>query len=159
MQKYKKPNIPAELGINPFTSKSGLVIPIRNVVQPNRYYKDEEGHLINIEDELEMDEYTKFYKSSKRRLAINKLNLRAKELYLWVMQECDTNKDYFWLNHERYMEENGVSSLNTYKEACNDLIKNGFIGLTITKHVYWVNPNYFFAGSRVKRYPENVVKM
>jgi hypothetical protein len=56
------------------------------------------------------------------------------------------------------MQENKISSLNTYKDAIKELIKYGFVNSTTVQDVYWINPEFFFKGDRLKKYSSNVKK-
>jgi hypothetical protein len=71
------------------------------------------------------------------------------------MFEIDAGEDYLWINRERCLTENDIS-LNTYKKAIDELIKNGLITYTTVKDIYWINPNFFFHGDRVRKYKDNV---
>lgn len=100
--------------------------------------------------------YTKIYTCSKNRKHIMKLSTRAKELYLWLIYELEKNEDYVWINVDRYMEECDISSTTTYQNTIKDLQKFGVICPTVVKDVYWINPLFFFNGSRIEKYPTKV---
>lgn len=154
MNKYKKPEFNEEkLGKNPFLLN--LVIPVRKEAVEGRWVKDE-GILVPLELEMEIDEYCKIYIDSRRRKDINKLTARAKDLFVWILYTIETNKDHMWLNKRRYMDECNVKSINTYKEALNEMISGGMLSKTIVTDVMWINPDYFFKGSRVNLFPKNV---
>ena len=61
-------------------------------------------------------------------------------------------KDYIYLNKKLYMQESGISSINTIKTALSGLIDNKIIALSPVKDYYYINPLYFYSGSRVKKY-------
>lgn len=56
------------------------------------------------------------------------------------------------------MDENDVSSVNTYKGAVRELLLGGYLYLSVIKDVYWINPHYFFHGNRVNIFPQNIVR-
>lgn len=152
---YKKPVFDEEdLGVNPFLR--GLEIKV-NIREDGDIYKKEDDVLINNKRVMEYTPYTKVYITPANRKIVNTLSDKAKSLYLWLMYEADTNKDFIWLNYKRYMIENEIKSYTTYANAIKELIRYGFVATTITKDVYWVNPDFFFRGSRVQTFPENVV--
>lgn len=154
MNKYKKPEFTVEkLGKNPFLIN--LVIPVRKEVVPNKWMKDD-GIIVPLEIEMEIDEYCKIYIDAKRRKDINKLSARAKDLFVWILYTIETNKDHLWLNKKRYMDECNVKSINTYKDALNEMIAGGMLSKTIVTDVMWINPDYFFKGSRVNEFPKNI---
>ena len=153
MKRLIKPKYTEEdLGINPHIDK--LLIPINRVTLADRYKRDEDV-LVNDEMDLEDTPFSKVYASSDCKSAIYKMPSRAKELYLWLVYEVSSGDDNIWLNRNRFMKENKVS-LNTFKVAVMDLISRGIISYTIVKDVYWINPHYFFRGSRVAKFPKNL---
>jgi len=156
MQKYKKPTFTEEdLGVNPFAQS--LKIPV-NEIEFKNVYKKEEDMLLPLVKEVEKTPITKLYTTSEHRKFTNNLSLRSKELLLWIMYEVKYGEDFLWVNKKRYMEECNISSLNTYKEAIKELIRYGYVGLTVIQDVYWINPLFFFKGDRIAKYPNNVVK-
>ena len=55
-----------------------------------------------------------------------------------------------------YMNENEISSINTYKTAVQELCKYLFIyphAKTIYKDYYWINPSLMFSGNRIDLNP------
>lgn len=153
MQKYTKPKFDIKkLGINPCTSS--LVIPVNELAFKDQYRK-EDGMLINALAEVEATPFTKLFVTAERRKLVAALNSSAKELYLWLLYEVNVSEDALWINKERFMEENNTS-LNTYKKAVEELIRYAFIAYTVIKDVYWINPDFFFRGDRIKKYPKNI---
>lgn len=143
-----------KMGLNPFTET--LVIPItRRNIYGN--YKRSEGGLIPAEFDYDATSHAKLFCDSDRRYLNNSLTLRAKELLLWVMFQVNNAQDYIWINKTMYMEENNITSINTYKEALADLVKKKYLSITLIKDVYWINPNYFFKGNRLAKYPNNII--
>lgn len=155
MQKYNKPKFEyAKLGINPCTLT--LEVPIRNLVKKHQFEKDKDDDIfVNVEVTVEATLYTKMYITSELRKLVSALSPSAKELYLWIMYEVEVGEEALWINRDRFMEENSTS-LNTYKKAVEELHRYAFIASTTIKDVYWINPNFFFKGDRVKKYPKQV---
>lgn len=154
MNKYKKPIINEEsLGSNPFIGS--LVVLVNRISLDGKFKKDDEV-LVPLELDVEYTPSCKVYADSGRRNVMIALTPRAKDLLLWFIYEVKNNKDWLWLNKKRYMEECGLQSVNTYKSALNDLIKHNFIGLTVIKDVFWINPHYIFNGNRVKCFQKQV---
>ena len=156
MQKYSKPKFNyKDLGINPCTIS--LQIPVNIVTVPYQYQRDKDDDmLVNVQLELERTEYSKLYTSSERRKLISSLSTASKELYLWLMFEIKYGEDALWINKNRFMIENRTS-VNTYKKAVEELAKYAFIAYTVIKDVYWINPDFFFKGDRLKKYPDKKV--
>lgn len=155
MQKYTKPLFSEDqLGLNPFVVS--LQIPVA-VLQFKNQYRKEGDVLINVEKEVESTVFAKLYCSAERRVLANNLSLRSKELLVWVMYEIDSGKDYLWINKARYMEEIRITAIDTYRNALKELIRYGFMHQSLVKDVYWINPDMFFKGDRIKRFPTKIV--
>jgi hypothetical protein len=154
MSRYKKPEIDeSALGVNPFLS--GLTIKVNKKITGDKFKQD--GEFWSKADvEFEAAPFCKIFSDSERRLKMVSLHPRAKDLLLWVIFEANANKDWLWINKVRYMEENRVSSINTYKAAVNELMQAGFITRTVITDVFWINPHYFFAGNRITKFKEHV---
>lgn len=156
MQKYKKPKFTyAQLGHNPCVN-SGFVVEVNSITFKDQYKKDSSGLLLPVNTEVENVPYTKVYVTSSRRIIISGLSPSAKELYLWIFFEIEHGKDALWINKDRFMLENHTS-LNTYKKALDELIRYALLAFTVVKDVYWINPDFFFKGNRIEKYPDNIV--
>lgn len=151
----KKEKIDEEqLKTNPLTAHDFKVI-IRKLVSKGSYTKDGE-HWLPSGHFVEQQPATRLYHQVENRLLVSLLSPGAKSLFLWIMYELDVSKDYLWINKERYMKENNITSINTYKEARNQLITSLVITPTIYTDTYWINPKIFFCGSRVTKYPDHL---
>lgn len=157
MKKNKKPVIDeSKLGNNLFLIN--LKIPVNKVVLSGQYKPDKDGDLLPVEVELEKDAICKVYVDANRRKMMVLLSARAKDLLLWLIYEVESGKDWLWINKDRYMAESNVKAYNTYKDARNELINNSFLQSTTIQNVYFINPHFFFNGSRVNNFPKNVVR-
>lgn len=144
-QRYKKPVIDeSRLVNNPFAL--GLVIPVVKRTEKTKYTKLEEG-MFNVDYYMERESPVRVYVSSVRRKLMNGLSANGHKLLHWCMQVIDVNKDWFWLNKGRYMEETGIS-YNTYKKCVEELQDSGLLSKTSINDVFWFNPEFFFRGSR-----------
>jgi hypothetical protein len=157
MSRVKKPAInEKKLPQNPFANS--LVIPVVGKILENHYKIDKDATKIPYEVELEYNPFVKVYSTKAHRLIVNHLQSCTKELMLWIMYSIEHGKDYIWINKKRYMEECSVS-LNTYKKALREMIRYGLLVPTgLYDNTYWINPDFFFKGSRVNKYPKNVQK-
>lgn len=158
---FKKHVTDDMVGLNPFTV--GLKIPVNILVSDKYWEKDYvEGNPVVVPADLELERtpYCKLYIDAKRRKKVGELSARGKDLLTFIMYEVETGKDYVWINKGLYMKENKVASLTTYKSALKELISNGFLSGTVfaSNGWYFINPDLFFNGSRVKKFPNNVVK-
>ncbi len=160
MNKYDKPKFDEEdLGENVFLDK--LEVLVSRVRSDNNYkvhdvHSGEDAIFELANYDYEKVAYCKVFADAGRRLKMVQLSPRAKDLLLWVMYEVKQGKDWIWLNKVRYMEENNIGSINTYRTALNDLIKKKYLGITVISDVYWINPDFFFNGNRIKSFPNNI---
>lgn len=155
---YSKPKVDESKFIaNPLVGSDFKII-VNKVRDSKTFIKDGEDWLPK-EYELEKEQITKVYTKAENRLIIAELSSAAQRLYVWLLYEVDAGKDYMWLNRKRYMEENRIKSVNSYKKAVNELSRYLIIYPTLeVKHdYYWINPRLFFSGSRPNKYPKNVI--
>lgn len=157
MSDKNRPKVDEEkIGKNPFVAN--LKIIVRNMPLVGQWKRDEDGIMLPAEMEMEIDPVCKLYINPSLRKEVNKLTPRAIDLLMWVCYSTDSGTDWLWLSSKRYMSERGIKSYNTFKDAVRDLVGNNFLQPTIYQGVYWINPIFFFNGSRVNKYPKNVVR-
>jgi hypothetical protein len=156
----------ADLGKNPFTQEN-FAIHVRTITTKKRIYEsdvyDEEikqsATVVEIKTNhhVEAETYTKVFTRSAYRLHIMALSSRAKDLYLWLIYEVENGDDHLVLNKKRYMEEASVST-TTLKGAIQDLHRMLILSPTVVENVYWINPLFFFKGSRIEKYKDKLNK-
>lgn len=157
MNPIKKPKVDEDaIGTNPFIVP--LQVTVKEIEFTNQLKKDKDGDWISPKVLLENEPCVKLYVSTDKRKIINKLDDKSKSMLLWIFYTVERNKDYIWINKERYKEEQEIKSENTVRGAVKNLIRYGLIQYTIVKDVYWINPDFFFFGNRVKKYPNNLIK-
>ena len=153
----KKPIFEEEdLGGNPFVGGDFKVL-VRSVLEGSKYVMSDDV-LVPSEVEFEKEDYVKLYVKPEYRKMIGLLSNGGRSLLLWCIYELDSAKDYLWINKRRYMEEYDIKSVNTFKGSLSELVRMNVLSPTVKKGVYWINPRLFFHGSRVNKYPKNVVK-
>lgn len=146
-----------DLGENVF--KDSFVIPVNERQFDKQYTLDKDGEtLIPVIQDVEATPITKVFVTPERRKIVNFLSPKAKSFFLWLMYELDAGKDYTWINKDRYMKELEITSVNTIKDAIKELHRYALISPTVIKDVYWINPDFFFRGDRIRKYPKNVKK-
>lgn len=154
----KRPNIkPEEFVANPLIN-SEFKIEVLKFTDTKAFTTDAEQLHLPKEYELEREKAVKVYTKSEHRLFVSKLSPGAKSLFLWLIYEVEAGKDYLWINKQRYMEENSIASINTYKTAVDELSRYLFIYPSLVKDVYWINPRLFFCGNRVAKYKNHIVQ-
>ena len=159
MKRELKPEINKNnLGVNPLTVNDLEIKVVEKVYTGSFKHKD--GDIIHNTGLIEYDSCTKVYNKASNRLFASKLTAGSKSLLLWLIFEMDYNEDYIWINKTRYMEENDISSINTYKKAITELTRYCVIYPMLGKrNVYWINPRLMFNGNRITKYPDSVIKI
>lgn len=151
----KKPIIDEKiLGTTPFINLFN--IPVNTIYFKNQYFKNKDGELETLKREVEQTPFIRMFINSDKRKIVNKLYPSTKDLYLWLLFTIESGKDYVWINKTRYMEET-ETSVNTYKKAITQLVTEHLLLTTNIKDVFWINPDMFFRGDRVKKYPQNIL--
>jgi hypothetical protein len=143
------------LGINPLAGGDFRIL-VRKLEMGGSYKIGDEGVLLPVEVDVESESYIKMYCDRDKRLLIANLSNGAMRLYMYIMFSIDYGKDWVEIGYRRYMEENGVKSINTYKSSLAELCRYLFVYPSLVDGVYWINPRLFFKGSRVNKYPKNV---
>ena len=149
---YRRPKIKEELMINNPLITNGFKI---EVVKMHKMLVTDKG-VVNDYFDCEAEPLVKMYIKAEYRSAYSRLSGKAKGLFGWIIYELESGKDWLWINKARYMKECNVS-LNTYKPAVNELCVSLFLAKSIYMDTYFINPRIFFKGSRVNKYPGNVV--
>lgn len=140
---------------NPFSYT--LSLPVTEVISDLHYKKDpEDGLILNSSFYQEKINSVRIYHCEGSKQAVYNLSGCAQRLYLFILYNLKAGKDWFQINQEHYMSQNGIKSATTFKEARGELIRYNFIIPTIYKSVVWINPNLFFSGNRLKKYPSKI---
>lgn len=147
----------SDLGLNPMVD-AGFEIKVRDLITTVTVGSGYGSSRVDVPKTVEAEEYCKVFTKVAYRKHVMSLSSKAKELFLWLIYEVDTAKEYACINSDRYKAEAGVSD-NTYRAALKELIKAVVIAPTVIQTVYWINPRLFFNGSRVNKYPDNLVKI
>jgi len=110
---------------------------------------------------LEADNYVKLFNDfPKFKKLIYDLKPGAKSLLWYIILSLEPGCDWVQVNVDWYMKQNGIKARFTYREAAKDLCRACIINAsTDYKDVFWVNPAYFYCGSRPNKYPDNKVIM
>ena len=148
MDKEKK-----DLGVNPFVGTLEIGVNIREMKES---YSFGEGFWNNTTFTSEQARKVSLYPSKKFNYILQGLTPMSNRLLFWLVNKMKYGEDYVKINHGLFMKDFEIKSYNTYKAALGCLIKNAILASTVEKGVYWVNPNFFFCGSRVNKYPNNL---
>lgn len=157
MGKILRPEIDeGTMGINPFVSS----LVIRSYSVRSGYVPDEEeGIMVDNLVDMDAESFAKMFDKAENRLVMTGLSFRALQVWTWSMFTVEAGKDYVWVNVKRLMEECRIKSVKTFRSAVTELCRYGYVApVAGMKNVYWLNPAMGFKGSRVKKYPDNVVR-
>lgn len=139
------------LGFNPYS----LAVTVRVSRRYSRSsFSLDEGMVMPAGYVSECDSSSKLFLGKRKE--VMGLCDRGMRLFLFVCYELESGKAFVVVNRKRFMKEAGIRSVNTFKAAVNDLCRLGMISLTDARDVFWVNPDYFFRGSRVNAFPDRV---
>jgi hypothetical protein len=145
-----------KLGTNPFLG--GLVVKV--LEGKSGYVVDEDGVMVDNVVEMECETFAKVFDKPENRIVMAGLSFRALQVWTWSMYTVLSGKDYIWVNVERLMKECHIKSVKTYRAAMNELCRYGYIAPCVGhKNVYWINPSLGFKGSRVNKFPKNVLRI
>jgi len=147
-------NFDSSLQNNPFTNNLKIVV---NKLEDKTTYQSTDGILLHKEYYFEREPYIKLYNNTIHRKLIANLSGNGIKLLFWLMFRIKRNQDYIKIDKTAHLKENKINSINTYKSAIKEQQINLVICPAIIKDHYFINPCIFFAGNRIKYYPENVV--
>lgn len=151
----KKPDIEkVKLLNNPFCQ--GLVINVTKKWDSDKKVYDE-GILIDSNYLLEKKLKTSVYRDKDYKKLILGLSNSGIRVYTYIIYSLDRNEDYIWLDKQNLCRDLSMKSINTLNSGLEELMINKIIVPTgIYKDVYWINPDIFFCGNRVNKYPKNI---
>ena len=147
-------NFDSSLQNNPFTNNLKIVV---SKLEDKTTYQSTDGILLHKQYYFEREPYIKLYNNTIHRKLLANLSGNSIKLLFWLMYRIKRNQDYIKIDKTAYLKENKINSINTYKAAIKELQINLIICPAIIKDHYFINPCIFFAGNRIKYYPENVV--
>lgn len=140
------------MGVNPFIENFEIYVTKKTSKVINAI-----GYITVKDFDLEKTPYTKIFEVEGAKKQVCDLPIRSKELYLYFIHSIKGAKDYLRIDKDAYMKQMGIKSVNTYKEAIKGLSDNSYIYPHYSlRDVYWINPHFFFKGSRITKYPDAV---
>jgi len=152
-RKVRTPEL-VDMGINPFNDRDFVITT--NVARTRDKFVTDGGFLIPSYYDMENEHIVKVYTSVANRKIIALLSANSLRLFMWIIYEVKYGRDLIWINKKRYMEEAQISSRTTYARSVAELTRYELIKLSNEKEVYWINPRYFFKGSRLKKYSNKI---
>lgn len=145
---------------NPFSYS--LTVPVIKMFDDKRYEyhpaeaEGEEGVYLKAAFYAEQMQSTKLYYCPGCIAMVYNLSDKSQRLFLYILYHLTRKKDYMQINKDDYMTKNNVKSNTTYLAAVEELLRYGFIGNTMYKTVYWINPIIFSSADRITKYPDRI---
>lgn len=157
-EKYKLLKDSIHLKKNPFITDD-FKINVSILEDKNTYTKHIENNRLvaklpkkyTFERQLQ----TTVFRTDQTKRTVLTLKPNAKDLLFWIMYEIPRNTDYVIIDKNKYAEYfDKKLSIKTIDRAIKELTQKHIIKQSKEQTVYFINPNYFFAGTRKNKYPE-----
>lgn len=88
--------------------------------------------------------------------ATKNMSTSAKDMVFYILRYLGENRETIEITFENYCARMGEMSLRTFQRAIFELDDVLIAKKKTRKNVYYINPYYFFKGSRVKAYPDYI---
>lgn len=136
--------------INPFLDNLEIACNFRS-----SYNSSPTGHSHNISHKLfDSGHYTEVYHESLLPMMIL-LSGSSPTLVVYIITKLGYGSEKIELNPDKVCDLCKFSYA-TYKRALEQLKDLSIIVKSNRKNTYWINPNLFFRGSRIKAFPKNL---
>jgi hypothetical protein len=136
--------------INPFLDNLEIACNFRS-----SYNKSPTGHSYNISHKLfDSGHYTEVYHESLLSMMLL-LNGSSPTLVVYIITKLGYGSEKIELNPDKVCDLCKFSYA-TYKRALEQLKDLSIIVKSNRRNTYWINPNLFFRGSRMKAFPDNL---
>ena len=141
---------------NPFTRT--LVVPVSTTYNFTAYVKNADGLRVPKPIYPDKSPHVKVFRDRDGADKVFELSECAKCLYLYILYSLESGRDWIMLNGKPYADRTGVKARGTLAKAKEELWKAHFIEPTAIRSVYFINPAYFFAGSRSVKFHKHLQK-
>lgn len=149
----REAEIERRLPENPFTRT--LIIPVSATYSFTAYVKVD-GVKVPKPIYPDKSPHVKLFYDCDAADKVFGLSERAKNLYLYILYSLTSGRDWITLDASRYKTKTGVKSRATLAKAKEELYKARFIDPTSIRSIYFINPAYFFAGSRSVKFSNHL---
>lgn len=149
---------PEIMKLNPFVQS--FRIPVTRVT--DKRYSTKHTRVEHVVYDMETTQCVKiFYTPDEGAIpgtlkTLAALTQGGKNLFIYVLAHLEMGQDWIRINRSFFMKHYNVSSINTVKKAEKELCRACLLNRCEDyKDVFWINPKFFFSGSRVKNFPDN----
>jgi hypothetical protein len=153
---------------NPFVESPDFALNVRSFLNKEQYVNVKDisdgvitalPNTITTKFLIEQEPYVKVYNRKGYYLHVATLAHTTKSLYLYILYHLQQGKDYIHLNPAKVMEQIMVKDITTYRKCLQDLTIHMFVTPTLCEDVFWINPVFFFNGSRIEKYKHKIVEV
>lgn len=95
-------------------------------------------------------QYTKVYHNSLKDVA--DFSIPALKIWCYILQAIKPTRYAFEIDFKEALEFSGYKSLPNIYKGIVELLDKGFIAKSTGKNMFFINPNYYFNGDRLKNY-------
>ena len=100
--------------------------------------------------EVDTLSYTKVYHNSLE--SVSEFSIPALKIWCFILQAIKPTKYAFEINFKEAMEFSGYKSIPNIYKGIVELLDKGFIAKSVGRNMFFLNPNYYFNGDRLKNY-------
>lgn len=152
------------IGVNPFLEY--MRIYALNVKEKVEMFEKSDGVVVSVDNtasfkssrKYDIEHYFKCFNRSYNRKLIGGMSLRAKELLWFIAFEMKPGFDYVIISRERFFSEN-LGSKRGYNKCVSELIEKQVIAKTRFLDVFFINPQFFFNGNRIKKFSDKIIEI
>lgn len=123
-------------------------------VSSREFVVDDEGDKMPVRKRYEYVPYSKVYATKAHREVILQLKPSVTKVFLWCVFKITHGSDILVVNKVKVAKMLDMS-YPTVVKGFAELERYGILAQKSTKE-YWINPDFFFKGNRIAKYPNNV---
>ncbi len=140
---------------NPFTES--LIIPVNERIDTVVTVPDENGKLVPMRTPMDAVKSTKVYHNAGDGDEALSLTAAGMRMYVYIIHKMESATDWIRIMPENYAAKAERCSMKSYKRAVDELIDKKYICTSPFKYTYYINPKKLFCGSRIIKYPNNLM--
>ena len=117
------------------------------------FYRENKLYLIDKANKITL------YEIRRKKDIIEKLPAEIVKMWFVIIAATQDRADTVYLNKDSYCKSAKISNKTFYK-CINELTELKIIQRHKGKaSTYWINPAFFYAGNRLKSFPDNITKI
>lgn len=141
----------AEYERNPFRIDGGVMVSMPKIKVTNMQHVEGRRYLVDYDRQTGMSDRERHVRLYKDGLeALGRLSATGLQVLVYAGLEVLRGGDEVYLNVEKIRKDMNVSSRTTVYNGIEDLLKNKFLVRSYKRDVYFINPFFFYGGSRTQ---------